>query len=77
MQGELNKNVVKRGKGERGSPPSPPTSFFLTQPSNPDVYGLYKLLRARECPPLWSSSAEAQTYHFLFSLLLSVFAASL
>lgn len=42
-------------------------SFFPTQPSSPDVYGLYKLLRARECPPLQSrqqkSNAGAQTYH--------------
>lgn len=68
MQGERNKNVVKRGKGERGSPPRPPRRlrFFLTQPSNPDVYGLYKLLRARECPPLWSSSAEPRLITFPF-----------
>lgn len=51
---------------EKGSAGAPQSSFFLTQPSSPDVYGLYKLSRARECPSLWSSSAEAQTYHFPF-----------
>lgn len=60
----------KRGASEdQRSPARPP--FSPTQPSSPDVYGLYKLSRARECPPLSGVSgsgggggnAEAQTYH--------------
>lgn len=65
MQGELNKNVVEGEKGERGSPPD--LFFFpLLSLQAQMFYGLYKLLRARECPPIWRSGAEAQTYHFPF-----------
>lgn len=37
------------------------TSFFPTQPASPDVYGLYKLLRARECPPLSSKQQQCRS----------------
>lgn len=60
----------KRGASEDSRSPARPP-FSPTQPSSPDVYGLYKLSRARECPPLSGVSgsgggggnAEAQTYH--------------
>lgn len=48
------------------------TSFFPTQPSSPDVYGLYKLLRARECPPLRSEQQRCRSPDL--SLSLSLFA---
>lgn len=67
MQGELNKNVV-RGERERALQ----TSFFPTQPSSPDVYGLYKLLRARECPPLWSEQQQCRSPDLSLSHSLSL-----
>lgn len=77
MQGALNKNVVRGGRGEweskgaRERERALQTSFFPTQPSSPDVYGLYKLLRARECPPLWSEQQQCRSPDL--SLPLSVF----
>lgn len=44
------------------------TSFFPTQPSSPDVYGLYKLLRARECPPLRSEQQQCRSPDLSLSL---------
>lgn len=69
MREELNKNVLRgeprererRGEGEReGERKSSRPPFFPTQPSSPDVYGLYKLLRARRMSPtlMWAAARE-------------------
>ncbi len=80
MQGAHNKNVVRRGRRERESKRARErereralqTSFFPTQPSSPDVYGLYKLLRARECPPLWSEQQQCRSPDLSLPLSLSL-----
>ncbi len=78
MQGVLNKNVVSRRRRERerkrvrGRERALQTSSFPTQPSSPDVYGLYKLLRAWECPPLWSEQQQCRSPDLSLPLSLSL-----